>query len=806
MGGVLHDLRFGLRMLGKNPGVTAVAVIALALGIGANTSIFSAVNSCLLHPFPFEHLDRLVAVLETAPKQGQDHIAPAPANFRDWREQSNSFQELAAGHGWEVNLTGTGQAERVDGYQVTPNYFALLGMRAQFGRTLSAPDFEPGRTSVVVISYGFWQQRLGANPGVIGSHVRLNGQEFTVVGVMPSDFEYPMGIEVWGPLDLSAGQQANRTDHYLRVIGRLKPGVSISQAQADLQAISARLAQQFPATNADHSVRVVKLINELLSGSRQYMLVLMGAAVFVLLLACANVANLQLARGSARQKEIAVRLALGASRGRIARQLLLESVLQSLLGALAGIGLAQAYNQWLWAGIPAFVLKYIPGVKHSRIDGTVLAFTAVVAVAAGLLTGLAFAWHASRGDLNETLKESSRGAGMSSSSHRLRGLLVITEVALALVLLAGAGLMVNGFRNLANKDLGYDRRNVLTFEIALPQAKYREPAQVRAFFDQLTERLGALPGADSAAAILTLPGKFNWTSTPYAAEGQPPAAPGELRVAAEEAVTPDVFRVLRIPVLQGRALTAQDGPDSPRVVVLNASMAGRLWPGENPLGKRLRFGEGVAPWCTVVGVLADFKPNPWDLETPPMAYFPLGQLPANSVTIAVRTLGDPNQLVNAARAQVRALDPDQPVYDVRTLEKIIDDDLSGARMGAGMMADNALIALLLAASGIFAVIAYSVSQRTHEIGVRMALGAQHADVLKMVASQALKLTLAGLAIGVPAALALARALAGVLSVIQLDIEVFIGLILALLLAAALAAYIPARWAAQVDPMVALRHE
>ncbi len=808
MRGLLQDLRFGFRMLGKTPGVTAVAVIALGLGIGANTSIFSGVNSCLLHPFAFEHLDRLVAVLETAPKQNQDHIAPAPANFRDWREQSHSFQELAAGHGWEVNLTGTGPAERVDGYRVTPNYFPLLGMGAQLGRTISSPDFEPGRTSVVVVSYGFWQQRLGANPGVIGSRVRLNGQEFAIIGVMPADFEYPMGIEVWGPLDLGAAEQGNRTDHYLRVIGRLRPGVSISQAQADLQTIAGRLARQFPASNADHSVRVVNLVNELLSGSRQYMLVLMGAAVFVLLLACANVANLQLARGSARQKEIAVRVALGASRSRIARQLLIESVLQSLLGALAGIGLAHAYLQWMMTRIPAFVLRYIPGVKHMRIDGSVLTFTAIVAVAGGILTGLAFAWHASQADLNETLKESSRGAGASSSSHRLRGLLVVTEVALAVVLLAGTGLMVNGFRYLVNKDLGYDRRNILTFEIALPETKYREPAQIHEFYTRLTERLSALPGVESAAAALTVPGKYNWTSTPYAAEAQPPAAPGELRTAVEEAVTPDIFRVLRIPILKGRALTAQDGPESRRVVVLNASLAGRLWPGENPLGKRLHFGssEGVAPWSTVVGVVADIKPNPWDRETPPMVYFPLSQLPANSVTIAVRTPDDPNQLANAARAQVRALDPDLPVYFVSTLEKIIDDDLSGVRLGASMMTDNGLIALLLAASGIFAVIAYSVSQRTHEIGVRIALGAQHSDVLKMVAGQALKLTAAGLAIGVPAALALARTLAGVLGVIQLDISVFAGLNLLLISAASLAAYIPARWAARVDPLVALRHE
>jgi putative ABC transport system permease protein len=662
---------------------------------------------------------------------------------------------------------------------------------------------------VVVVGYGFWQQRLGGNPGVIGSRVRLNSQDFTIIGVMPTDFEYPMGVEVWGPLDLRLAEQADRTSHYLQVIGRLKPGGSISQAQADLQAVAGRLAQQFPQTNAGHSARLVNLVNELLSGSREFILVLMGAAGFVLLLACANVANLQLAQGSARQKEIAVRVALGASRGRIARQLLIESVLQSLLGAAAGLTLASWDLQWRRGSIPAFILQHIPGIKHMRVDGYVLAFTAAVAVAAGILAGLGFAWHASRIDLNEALKESSRGAGPSSSSHRLRGLLVVTEVALALVLLTGAGLMVKGFRHLVNTNPGYDRQSVLTFQIALPESKYRDESQVRALYDQLVERLGALPGVEAAAAASSLPGQWNWTRTEYAAEGQAPAAPGELRLAIMEAVTPEIFRVLRIPVVRGRALTAQDGPNSTRVVVLNASLAKRLWPGENPLGKRLHFGsnESIPPWRTVVGVVGDIEPGPWDHTGPPMAYFPLAQLTQRSLSIAVRTLGDPTALATAARAQVQALDQEQPVFDVRALEKIIDDDLSGVKVSADMMTVYGLIALVLSASGIFALMAYSVSQRTHEIGVRMAMGAQHKDVLRMVVGRALTLALIGLAIGVPAALALTRALSSVLlGVIQVDTSILVGFTLLLGFVAAFAAYIPARWATQVDPLVALRYE
>jgi predicted permease len=808
MSTLIQDLKYGLRMLAKNPGFTAVAVLTLALGIGANTSIFTAVNVLILHPFPFERLDRLVAVWETAPKQNENHAAVAPANFRDWREQSHSFQDLAAGHGWEVNLTGAGVAERVEGYRVTPRFFPLLGMPAQLGRTLSAQDFEPGPRSVVV-GYGFWQRRLGANPGVIGSHVRLNNEEFTILGVMPEGFEYPAGIEVWGPFDLRDAEQTDRANHYLRVIGRLQPGVSIAQAQADLQAIAGRLAQQFPPTNAGHSVRLVNLVDELLGGSRQFVLVLMGAAGFVLLLACANVANLQLARGSARQKEIAVRVALGASRGGIARQLLIESVLQSALGGLAGLVLASWELDWLRQSVPAFIMQHVPGFAHLRVDGYVLAFTAAVAVAAGILAGLAFAWHASRTDLNETLKESSRGVGSSSSSHRLRGLLVVTEIALALVLLTGAGLMVEGFRHLAKTELGFDRQNVLTFQIALPESKYREPTQVREFYERLVERLDGLPGVEAAAAALSLPGQWDWNRTQYAAQNQPPGAPGEIRSTLMEAVTPEIFRTLRIPLVAGRALSAQDGPDSPPVVVLNTSFARRLWPGENPLGKRLHFGstESVAPWCTVVGVVADIKPSPWDDQAPPMAYSPLTQVTYTSLSLAIRTQGDPTPLVAAARAQVQALDQEQPIFNVRTLEKAIDDDLSGVRASASMMVVYGLIALVLSASGIFGLMAYSVSQRTHEIGVRMALGAQHQNILRLVVGQALKLALIGLAIGVPAALALTRALSSVLfGVLQIDTRVFVGFTLLLALVAAFAAYLPARRATKVDPMVALRYE
>jgi putative ABC transport system permease protein len=567
------------------------------------------------------------------------------------------------------------------------------------------------------------------------------------------------------------------------------------------------LAVQSPATSAGHSVRLVDLVTEVLQGTRQFILVLMGAAGFVLLLACANVANLRLAQGSARQKEIAVRVAMGASRARIVRQLLIESVIQSVLGAAAGLSLAAWDLERQRGSIPAFIARHVPGINHMRIDGAVLGFTAAVAVAAGILSGLAFAWHASRADLNDTLKESGRGGGSSSSSNRLRGLLVVTEVALALVLLTGAGLMVAGFRRISNAPLGFDRLNVLTFEISLPESKYRQPSQAREFYDQLVQRLGSLPGVESAAASLTLPGQWTWNRTLYTGEGQLPTAPGELRVAGEEAVTPDLFRVLRIPVLQGRVFTSQDGPDSTRVVVLNSHLAKTIWPNENPLGKHVRFGENAGPWCTVVGIVGDTAMDPVEHWTPPIVYFPLSQLTFNSLSLALRTTGDPLQLVAAARSQVQALDSEQPVFNVRTLDSVVDDDLSGVKVSARMMTAYGVIALILSASGIFALIAYSVAQRRHEIGVRMALGAQHHHVIGMMVGRALALVLAGLAIGIPASLALTRALSSVLlGVIQVDAPVFVGFTSLLAAVGVLAAYLPARRATQIDPVVALRHE
>ena len=826
MGTILQDLKYGLRVLAKNPGFTAVAVIALALGIGANTAVFSSVNAMLLHPFAFKHLDRIVALWETVPKQNENHIKAAPANFRDWREQSKGFDALAAGHGWSVNLTGAGVAERVEGYQVTAGFFPLLGMPPRFGRAITADDFEPGHTSVVVLSCGFWQRHLGADPGIVGKSLHLNGQEFTVIGIMPAEFDYPPWGEAWAPLDLGVAQNADRAAHYLEVIGRLKSGTTMAQAQADLQTVSARLAQQYPQTNAGHGVRVVSLVEDLTYGTRQFLLVLMGAAVFVLLLACANVANLQLARATARQKEIAVRLALGASRWQITRQLLVESVLLALLGGWVGVLLASWGGELLQRAIPPFILQHIPGIKHMQIDSGVLAFTLLVTLLTGVLAGLAPALHVSTPDANGALKEGVRGGDASPGRQRLRALLVVSEVALALVLLVGAGLMVKGFHSLLNADPGFDRSNVLTFRMTLaPVAqafrparadlkvgatpKARDEARVRNFYAQVIEKLQALPGVDSAAAVTSLPSGYGWNWTEYTAEGQPPAAPGEMRAAVSQSITPGFFRVLRIPLLKGRLLAAQDGPDAPLAVVISQSMAHRIWGNQDPLGKRIKFGraESSEPWQTIVGVVGDIAQSPFDRVPQPTAYFPFAQLPQASSALVVRTSGDPIALAAAARAQVRSVDADEPPYDMRTLEQLISDNVSGVESSARMMFIFGVVALVLSASGIFALMTYSVAQRTHEIGVRMALGAQRGEVLRLVVGYAIKLTIIGLAIGVPVALALTGALSSVLfGVVRIDPPVFALFALLLALVAVLAAYIPARRATKVDPMVALRYE
>ncbi|MEJ2007686.1 MAG: ABC transporter permease [Acidobacteriota bacterium] len=806
---LVQDIRFGLRQLRRNPGFTAVAVLTLALGIGANTAIFSSVNAMLIHPFAFQALDRAVDVWETVPKQGLWHIDASPACFEAWREHNKTLVLMAAGHNWSANLTGREHAERMGGYRVSADFFSLLGIAPRLGRTIAAGDFSPDRDHVVVLSYALWQRLFGADPSAVGKSLLLNGQKYSVIGVMPSDFDFPVGVEVWAPMNLDAAAQADHTDHYLQVFGRLKPGVSMSQAQADLATVSAGLARQYPATNAGHSVRVLGLVDDVAQGSRQFLTVLMGAAAFVLILACANVANLQLARATARQKEISIRRALGAGRARIAGQLLIESLLVSLAAGGAGTLLAGWGLKLLKRGIPPFIVQHIPGLKHLQVDPYVLLFTLAVSLLTGLLVGMAPAIHSTGSDMNAALKESTRSATSSRGSQRLRALFVVTEVALALVLLVGAGLMVGGFRTMLNANPGYDRRGVLTFRLSLPSYEYRDDARRRAFYQQLLARLEVLPGVESASVVTSLPSGWSWNQTFYRAEGQPPAAPGEMRTAVEQSVSPGFLRTLCVPLIEGRFFSGFDGPSTTPTVVLSENLARRVWPNQDPVGKRIRFGTGDAqgPWRTVVGVIGGIKESPFAQHAEPTAYFPYDQLPQASAGVMVRVVGDPTALAPAARMQARSINPDVPIYDVRTLEQLIGDNLSGVKSSARMMIVDGIIALLLAATGIFALMAYSVAQRTHDIGVRMALGALPQDVVKMLVGGSMKLAALGIAIGIPLAIALTTALESFLfGAIAMNIPILAGATLGLAAVAALAGYIPARRAAKVDPMVALRYE
>jgi putative ABC transport system permease protein len=804
---LLQDLRYGLRQLQRSPGFTAVALLTLALGIGANTVMFSSINAMLLRPFAFKDLDRAVVVWEAIPQQGSGQFSVAPANFREWSEHVRGIELLAAGHGWDANLTGSGLAERIEGWQVTANFFPLLGVVPELGRFISASDFEAGHTSVAVLSYRFWQRQLGADRGIVGRNLLFNGTQFTVIGVMPADFDFPVGADAWAPLDLSPAQQADRTDHYLQVIGRLKPGVSMAQAQAELDTIAARLGQQYPDTNAGHTGRVVNLVKDRAGGSNQFLYLLMAAALFVLLLACANVTNLQLARATARQKEIAVRIALGAGRWRIVRQLLVEGVLVATLGALASLLLSAWGLDLSRRSIPAFIIQHIPGLKHLQIDSRVLAFTLVIGILSGILSAVAPAFQATHSDLYNVLKEGGRTGGSGPGRSRLRAVLVSSEVALALVLLVGAGLMVKGFSKLMDQDLGFDRSHVLTFHVALAESQYRDRVGIRNFYDQVISKLQGLPGVQYAAAVTSLPAGWSWNSTEYRGEGEPPSAPGELRIAVSQFVTPDYFRAVRIPLVKGRFITTEDGPDSGPVVVISKTLAQRIWPNQDAVGKQLRLGGEGEPWRTVVGVVGDVRQSSFDSGPHPTTYVPFTQVPYAASGLVVRTSGNPLALAPAARAAVQSVDPAQPAYDVRSLEQIVSDNNSGVEFSARTMLVFGAIALLLAAAGIFAVMAYSVRQRTHEFGIRMALGAQRVDMLRFVVGHALKLALIGLAIGVPCALALTHVLSSLLfGVIRMDTLTFIGCTALLTAVAALAAYIPARWATRVDPIVALRYE
>ncbi|HEX8137725.1 MAG TPA: ABC transporter permease [Pyrinomonadaceae bacterium] len=811
MGTFLQDLRYGFRMLLKRPGFTAVAVVALALGIGANTAIFSVVNGVLLRPLPFREPERLVAVWETNAKPGAEvnsRNEVALTNFLDWRAENRVFEQIAALTYASVNLTGVAEPERIQSAVVTTNMFQTLGVEPALGRAFLPEEENVKSPRVVIISHGLWQRRFGADPGLVGRTLTLNGNQTTVVGIMPRDFQlqFPvsMAVDMWLPMRIDQAAAPDRVYHYLYVLGRMKPGVTVAQAQSGMSAIMGQLQQQYPETNTDKGANVIPLHKQLVGTVEPYLYVLFGAVGFVLLIACANVANLLLARTSARQKEVAIRTALGASRLRLVRQLLTESVMLAVMGGATGLLLAYWGIDLLIALSPADV----PRLGEIGLHGPVFAWTLLVSVMTGLVFGLAPALQASKPDLNEALKESGGRTSGSLRTSRLRSLLVVSEVALALVLLVGAGLMIRSLIALQRTSPGFETKNLLTMNVALPRQKYKESKQSILFFNQLIERIRSVPGVQAVGGCDPLPLSGNDGTTSFVVEGGPMLVMAERPEVGQRTITPDYFKAMGIPLIKGRAFTDQDRADAPRALVINEALARKYFPGEEPLGKRLGFDEAEKQvWWEVVGVVGNVKHKRLDLEAKPELFFPYEQQPQNFLSMVVRTSQDPGGMAGAVRSQVLSLDPEQPVFDIKTMDERLSKSVSQSRFITLLLAAFSGLALILSAVGVYGVMAYTVTQRTHEIGIRMALGAQGRDVLRLVLGQGMKLTLIGVGVGLAAALLLTRVMASLLyGVTATDPLTFVAVAALLSAVALLACFIPARRALKVDPMVALRYE
>jgi putative ABC transport system permease protein len=804
---LLHDLRYAVRMQRKNPAFTIIAVIALALGIGANTAIFSVVNTVLLRPLPYKDPERLAMVWEDDTRHGYPRDTPAAANYVDWRDQNQSFEGMAAIADESFNLTGSGDPERLEGRRVSANLFPLLGVEPEIGRVFTATEDQPGSQRVVLLSYGLWQRRFGGDPGIVGKPLTLNGETYIVTGVMPARFQFPSNDdEVWVPIGLSAQEAANRNRHYLYVIARLKPGVTLAQAQIDMSTIATRLQQQYPEANADLGAVVTSLHEHLVGDIKPALLILLGAVGLVLLIACANVANLLLARAAVRQKEIAVRVALGARRLRLIRQFLTESLLLSLLGGV--VGLAIAFGGMIF--LKAFIPENISQARDISLDFRVLGFTLLVSVVTGLIFGLAPSIQATRFNQIETLKEGGRDAATGGSGKRLRSLLVTAEVAISLVLLIGAGLLINSFLRLRNIDPGFRADNLLTMKIVLPEPKYEEPERRATFYTDLIQRVQSLPGVRSAAVTTNLPLYRQGNSISISIEGRPEPPPGQELIVVTRIISPGYFDTMSIPLLNGRPFTEQDTPTSPNVVVISETMARRFWPGEDAIGKRLAAGRFRTPedWIQVVGIVKDVRQFELTAEPRPQMYLSYRQAAFFAPRdLVVKTDVDPASMATTVRKTVWEVDKDQPVSNIRTMEEILAGSIARQRFSMLLLAIFAGVALVLAGVGIYGVMSYSVAQRTREIGIRMALGAQTGAVLKLAVAYGMKLVIAGIVIGLIAAFALTRVMSTLLfGVTATDPATFTLISLLLVAVAALASYIPARRATKVNPIIALRYE
>ena len=808
----MNDIRFALRQLLKNPGFTAVAVLTLALGIGANTAIFSVVNAVLLRPLPYKNPDRLVWIWENNLPKSIPINPVSPGNLNDWRNESHVFESLSAWDGESFNLTDHGEPERVLGAKVFADFFAVLGVQPALGRSFLPDEDRVGANPVALLSHGLWQRRFGGDTNILGKTITVDGKSVTVIGITPPTQAVPFSLfELWVPFALDARRMVAHGDRFLRPIGRLKPGVTVKEAQAELGGIARRLEHLYPQENTGAGVSVIPLREMFTGEMRAPLWVLLGAVGFVLLIACANVANLMLARAAAREKEIALRGALGATRFRLMRQLFTETFLLCALGTGVSLALAVYAVQLLRALVPAVSSNYkvsIPGLDEIGIDRWVLVFTLGLSFVTALLCGLAPALKTSRLDFNESLKEGGRTSVTGFRGGRFRSLLVVAEVALALVLLIGAGLMIESFRRVRKVRLGFDCHNVLTMSLSLPESKYPKEEQRAGFYQQLLERVEALPGVKSAAIANYLPLSGHWGSVGFSIEGRPLLAPGDFLVANYCTVSPSYFHTMEIPVLEGRGFAAADRQEAPHVVIINQTMAGRFWPGEKPIGKRLNLGDSKNPdVCEIVGVVEDVRHFGPDAESRAQVYFSHLQSPGKRMSLIVRTAANPLSLTTAARAEVQAIDAMQPVYDVQTLEQLVSQSIAPRRFAMLLLGTFAVVALLLGGIGIYGVISYAVSKRTNEIGIRMALGARRYDVLGLVVRQGMKLALIGVGAGLAGACAVTRVLQSLLFEVKpFNPLIFLLVSLTLTAVALLACWLPARRATKVDPMEALRYE
>lgn len=806
---LLQDVRLGLRMLRKNFGFTALAVLALALGIGANTAVFSVASAFLRKPVSFPQADRLVMVVSLAPEQTLGWSQVSPANYLDWKNQNHSFEEMTAWQwdGW--NITGNGDPEKLAGARVASNFFDTLGVMPAMGRPFRPEEEQPGHDQEAILSHGLWQRRFGSDPNIVGKTMTLDHKTCDIVGVMGNDFAFPVGVEIWRPLALAPEEQTLRSDHYLMPVGRLKPGVPLREAAAEMATIEGRLQKQFPQSESGWSVKVqpvgVWVAGEL---ADEYCQPLMVAVLFVLLIACANVANLLFARAASRQKEIAVRRALGASRMRIVRQLLTESVVLAFAGAGLGLLLAQWGIGLIRSHMPPEVEKYLPMWKHVRLESDAFWYTAALAILAGLIAGLAPAFQMSRTDVHEELKEGGRGNTGGRANQRFRSIFVIAEVAMSLVLMVGAGLISKGVRALLVVNPDLDPQQILTMHFSLPDSKYATPRQRASFFTQALQRFQALPGVTDAAVATNVPFGTYESDDTISIQGKP-AQPGDYRQANMESVNSGYFRVMNIPLREGRFLEETDGADQPPVAVVTQSFAQRYFHEENPIGKFVKRGgeDSKSPWLRIVGVAGDIRYNFLGSKEAPPIYLSYQQSPEGFCFMAIRNERNPTAFAAAVHSEVENIDPDQPVSEIMTLEKVISNGLLGFSYVAVMLSVLGVMAMVLASVGVYGVMAYSVTERTHEIGVRIALGARGRDILRLVLTRGLIITAIGLVIGLPVSWVLARLLAGIFfGVSASDFATFSGITILMCLVTLLACYLPSRRAMRVDPMVALRYE